>query len=192
MNIFSKLLLVGGVNETADPTRTANAWASIGLNNGELYFSASGDSQTSGGGYSGGMVKGSGDIDISSGGGYSGGMVKGSGDIDISRFSKGDVNFSIFLEDEIWNAGYRFPSDVYQAVAIAYYPPKSTTVPPAAFGNNHWPPEFGAPSFVDGGKKLVFVDKDDNNSAYEYSIAVIKPGGERIVLDPKIKNGGQQ
>jgi len=173
MNILSKLFLVGGVNETADPTRTANAWASIGLNNGELDFTASGDGQTSGGG-------------------HSGGIVKGSGDIDISSFSKGDVDFSIYLEDEIWNAGYRFPSDVYQAVAIAYAPSNSTTVPPAAFGKNNWPPEFGAPSFVEGGKKLVFVDKDDNNNVYEYSIAVIKPGGGHIVLDPKIKNGGQQ
>jgi len=171
MNILSKLLLVGGVNETADPTRTASAWASIGLKDGELYFSGSGNHQTSGGG-------------------MSGGIVKGSGELDLSGMPKGDVDISIFLEDEVWNAGYRFPSDVYQAVAIVYYPPNSSTAPEPVFGQGNWPSEFDAPSFTEGKKKLVFVDKDDDNSTYEYSITVIKPGGERVVLDPKIKNTG--
>ncbi len=59
------------------------------------------------------------------------------------------------------------------------------------FGQESWPSEFDAPSFADGGKKLAFVDKDDDSRTYEYSIAVNSPGGKRIVLDPKIKNGGQ-
>ena len=172
MNILSKLLLVGGVNDAADPTRNANAWASIGLNNGQLDFTASGES-------------------ITQNGGQSGGIGRGSGDIDISSFSKGDVNLSVYLEDEIWNAGYRFPGDIYQAVAIAYYPPGSTTTPPVSFGQENWPAEFDAPGFSEGGKRINFVDKDDDVNVYEYSIAVIKPGGERVVLDPKIKNGGQ-
>lgn len=174
MNILSKLLLVGGVNESGDPsqTRIARANATIGLKDGKLYFSAAGFYQQSGGG-------------------VSSGIVQDSGELDISHFSKGDVNISINLDDEIWNAGYRFPSDIYQAVAIAYYPPDPTTIPEAVFGQESWPSEFDAPSFADGGKKLAFVDKDDDSRTYEYSIAVNSPGGKRIVLDPKIKNGGQ-
>lgn len=174
MNILSQLALVGSVNETTDPTQTriARANATIGLKNGQLYFSAAGFYQQSGGG-------------------VSSGIVQDSGELDISHFSKGDVDISINLDDEIWNAGYRFPSDIYQAVAIAYYPPNSTTTPPAVFGQQNWPSEFDAPNYTDGGKKLTFVDKDDDSNTYEYSIAVNKPGGGRIVLDPKIKNGGQ-
>ncbi len=174
MNIFSKLLLVGGVNETvgATPTRTARVSVTIGLKNGSPYFS------------------GSGFYVLTSGGGTQSGIVKDTGDVDISDMGSGDVSFSIDLDDEVWNAGYRFPSDVYQATAIVYYPPNSTTPPAAAFGQTNWPAEFDAPSISGGGKKLVFVDKDDDDSAYEYSIALNGPGG-RIVLDPKIKNGGQ-
>lgn len=175
MNIFTKFLLVGGVNETvgATPTRTANAQATIGLKNGTPYFSSTGiGSHTAGGGTMSGMT-----LDT--------------GDIDISNIGPGDVNFSINLDDDAWNAGYRFPGDVYQAIAIAYYPPNSTTPPAAAFGQSNWPDEFDPPSISDGGKKLVFIDKDDDKNVYEYSIALNKPGGGIIVLDPKIKNGGQ-
>jgi len=174
MDILSKLLLVGGVNETVDTTQpsTASAWASIGIKDGALYFSANGFHQTSGGG-------------------ESGGMALGSGELDLSVIPPGDVTITIKLDDEVWNAGYRFPGDIYQAVAIAYYPPNSTSAPAPVFGQENWPAEFDAPSFAEGGKNLVFIDKDDDQSTYEYSIAINKPGGERIVLDPKIKNGGQ-
>ena len=175
MNILSRLFLVGGVSETtgAAPTRIASANATIGLKDGKLYFASSGfGSQTPEGGMVTGMVLDSGELDLSS--------IPGAGDVTIS----------INLDDAVWAAGYRFPSDIYQAVAIAVYPSNSTSVPPAVFGLGSWPNEFDAPVFDDGGKKLVFIDKDDDTNTYEYSIAVIKPGGERIVLDPKIKNGG--
>jgi hypothetical protein len=173
MNLFSQLLLVGGVGDTGG-TQSAHAHATIGLKDGKLYFSDSGFSaQTSGGGTVSGITLDTGELDLSA-------IPLGS-----------DVTITIVLADEIWNAGYRFPSDVYQAVAIAYYPAGTTTPPPAVFGSGNWPGEFLAPSFTEGGKKLVFIDKDDDRSNYEYSIAVNNPGGQRIVLDPKIKNGGQ-
>lgn len=176
MNLFSIMSLVGGVNEAAggSHTRVARANATIGLKNGQLIFASSGFYYQPGNG------------------GSSSGMVLESGELDISNMRGGDVSISIALNDEIWNAGYRFPSDIYQAVAIAYYPPNSTNVPPAVFGQANWPGEFDAPSFADGGQKLQFVDKNDDDSTYEYSIAINKPDGQRIVLDPKIKNGGQQ
>ncbi len=120
------------------------------------------------------------------------GIVKDTGELDLSHFPPGDVSISINLEDAVWNAGYRFPGDVYQAVAIVVYPPGSTTTPSPVFGHNNWPAEFDAPSFTAGGQKLAFVDKDDDVNAYEYSIAVKAPNGTITVLDPKIKNGGNR
>lgn len=175
MNLLSKFLLVGGVSEAdATQTSTASAFATIGLKNGTLYFASAG---------SGGPT---------SSGGRVSGIALGTGELDLTGIKPGDVNVSINLDDDVWNAGYRFPGDVYQAVAIAYYPANATTAPAPQFGQQNWPGEFGAPSLSDGGKKLIFVDKDDNNDAYEYSIAVNKPGGGTVVLDPKIKNGGQR
>lgn len=172
MNILSMLSLVGGVSETTG-SRVATAQATIGLKDGKLYFSSTGfGSQTPEGGMVTGMLLNSGELDLTS--------IPGSGDVTIS----------INLDDDVWNAGYRFPSDIYQAVAIAFYPANSTTAPTPVFGQASWPAEFDAPSFSNGGKTLVFIDKDDDSSTYEYSIALSKSGA-RFVLDPKIKNGGQ-
>jgi hypothetical protein len=174
MNIFSKLLIVGGVNETggATPTRTARVSVSIGLKNGSPYFSGSG-------------------FYVQSGGGTQSGIVKDTGDVDISSLGSGNVSFTINLEDDVWAAGYRYPSVAHQAIAIVYYPSNSTTAPAAVFGSGSWPVEFTEPSISGDGKKLEFVDADNNDNAYEYSVALSKPGGGTIVLDPKIKNGGQ-
>ncbi len=175
MNIFSRLLLVGGVNESigATGTTTATANASIGLKNGQPYFASAGY------GYQ------------TTGGGSGSGILLDSGELDLSSIPKGDVTISINLNDDVWSAGYRFPGDVFQAVAIAFYQPNSTTAPTPVFGQPHWPAEFEAPSITNGGKTLTFIDKDDDSATYEYSIAIEKPGGGTVVLDPKIKNGGQ-
>jgi len=170
MNILTQFLLIGGVNEPVDSTRIASVSVTIGLKDGVPHFSASGFS-------------------LQQGRGMSSGIVLNTGDVDVSNMGTGDVTFTIRLDDEAWRAGYRFPSDAHQAVAIVYYPPNSPTAPDPVFGTGSWPAEFGEPGFSDGGKNLVFIDKDDNSDAYEYSVALNGPGG-RVVLDPKIKNGG--
>ena len=112
-----------------------------------------------------------------------------SGDIDLSHFPPGDVALSISIGADAYDAGWRFPSDPYQAVAMIIYPqtgPKPTPV----FGAGSWPTaEFGAPAVSGDLKMLSFTDKDDDTDTYEYSIAINGPGG-RIVLDPKVQNGG--
>jgi hypothetical protein len=153
-------------------TRTASVSVSIGLKDGAPHFASSGFSSTTD---AGGMVTG---------------IVANSGDVDISNIGAGNVSFSISLDAEAWGAGYRFPSPAHQAIAIVYYPANATTAPAAVFGPSTWPAEFSEPSISADGKKLQFVDADDNDNAYEYSVALNKPGGGTIVLDPKIKNGG--
>ncbi|NNE41339.1 MAG: hypothetical protein HKN14_10535 [Marinicaulis sp.] len=112
-----------------------------------------------------------------------------SGDIDLSHFPAGDVALSISIGDDAYNAGWRFPSDPFQAVAMIIYPqtgPKPTPV----FGAGSWPTaEFGAPAVSSDLKTLTFTDKDDDTETYEYSVAINGPSG-RVVLDPKVQNGG--
>ena len=111
-----------------------------------------------------------------------------SGDIDLSHFTPGDVTITISLGSDAYNAGYRFPSDVYQAVALVVIPEGATSTPDPVFGGP-WPAEFGAPSVSADLRTLTFIDKDDDTETYEYSIAINGPGG-RVILDPKVKNGG--
>lgn len=112
-----------------------------------------------------------------------------SGDIDLSQFPPGDVALTIGINDDAYNAGYRFPSDPYQAVAMIIYP-QSGPKPTPVFGQGSWPTaEFGAPTVSGDLRTLNFTDKDDDTDTYEYSVAMNGPGG-RVILDPRVTNGG--
>lgn len=122
--------------------------------------------------------------------GESTGMALGgiSGNIDLSKFPPGEVALSISIGDDAYDAGWRFPSNPYQAVALVIYP-EDGPKPNPVFGN--WPEgqEFGTPSVSEDFRTVSFVDHDDDNLAYEYAVAIEGPGG-RVVLDPRIENGG--
>jgi len=109
-----------------------------------------------------------------------------SGDIDLSGFPPGDVAVSISIGDDAYAAGWRFPGDPYQGVAIIVYT-EGGVRPDPVFGN--WPPngEFGTPSLSADLKTVSFIDSDNDGLSYEYAVAVNGPGG-RVVLDPKIIN----
>ena len=115
---------------------------------------------------------------------------KTDGSIDLSSFPPGDVKIWATLDLDLWNAGYRYSTDPYQVVAAAVWQVGSSTPPSPVFGAEHWPGEFEAPYLSTDQRTITFVDHDDDALIYEYSIAVIAPGGEPIVLDPKITNKG--
>lgn len=153
--------------EVMTEARTADAYVEIGIQNGAPYFASAGYS-------------------YSDGGGGSGGISLGTGDVDISGIPPGDVNFTVSLNADAVAAGYSFPSDPYQAIAIVVIPP-GVSAPPPQFGQPYWSAEFDAPSV--SGNSLMFVDQDEYADAYEYSIGLNGPSG-RVVMDPQIKNGG--
>ncbi len=155
--------------EAATVARTASASVEVGIQNGAPYFASAGYSYSDG----------------SSGGG---GIVLGTGDVDISGIPPGDVNFTITLNADAVAAGYSFPSDPYQAIAIVVIPP-GVTAPAPQFGQQYWSAEFDPPTV--SGNSLMFVDQDEYADAYEYSIGLNGPNG-RVVMDPEIKNGGTQ
>ncbi|MFN0023521.1 MAG: hypothetical protein ACKVS5_06435 [Parvularculaceae bacterium] len=109
------------------------------------------------------------------------------GNVDLTGFPPGDITINVNLDNTVTGAGYSFPSDPYQAVAIVVIPPNSTTAPIPVFGQANWPAEFNAPSV--SGATLSFVDKEDDQQAYEYSIQLMR-NGSAVVIDPKIKNTG--
>jgi hypothetical protein len=114
--------------------------------------------------------------------------LNAAGDVDLSGFPPGDITINVNLDSSVTGAGYSFPSDAYQAVAIAVIPPGTVTAPIPIFGQANWPAEFDAPSVTSS--TLSFVDKEDDQQAYEYSIQLQGPNG-MMVMDPQIKNGGQ-
>jgi hypothetical protein len=109
------------------------------------------------------------------------------GNVDLSGFPPGDITINVNLDSSVTGAGYSFPSDAWQAVAIAVIPPGTVTAPIPVFGQANWPAEFDAPSVSSA--TLSFVDKEDDQNAYEYSIQLQGPNG-MMVMDPKIQNGG--
>jgi predicted component of type VI protein secretion system len=111
--------------------------------------------------------------------------MNAAGNVDLSGFPPGDITINVNLDSTVTGAGYSFPSDPYQAVAIAVIPPNSTTAPIPVFGQANWPAEFDAPSVASA--TLSFVDKEDDQQAYEYSIQLQGPNG-MMVMDPKIQN----
>lgn len=110
------------------------------------------------------------------------------GNVDLSTFPDGDITISVSLDDSAWNAGYKFPSDPYQGVAIVIWP-SGTTEPTPVFGQANWPAEFAAPTVSSDLRTLSFIDDDADQQNYEYDIGLDGPNG-RVVLDPEIKNGG--
>lgn len=122
------------------------------------------------------------------GGGCIGGInTNAAGNVDLSGFPAGDITINVNLDSSVTGAGYSFPSDPYQAVAIVVIPAGTITAPIPVFGQANWPAEFDAPSVSSAA--LSFVDKDDDQNAYEYSIQLQGPNGI-LVMDPKIQGGG--
>jgi hypothetical protein len=123
------------------------------------------------------------------GGGCVGGVnLNAAGNVDLSGFPPGDITINVNLDSSVTGAGYSFPSDPWQAVAIAVIPPGSVTAPIPVFGQANWPAEFDAPTV--SGSTLSFVDKESDENAYEYSIQLQGPNG-LMVMDPEIQNGGE-
>jgi len=110
------------------------------------------------------------------------------GNVDLSGFPPGDITINVNLDNTVTGAGYSFPSDPYAAVAIVVIPAGSITAPVPVFGQANWPAEFDAPSVTSS--SVVFVDKDDDQQAYEYSIQLQRSDGSMLVMDPKIQGGG--
>ena len=69
-------------------------------------------------------------------------MVLNSGNIDLSSFPPGNVLITVTLGDDAYNAGFRLPTDGYQAVALAIDPPGAPTAPAPVFGQGNWPAGF--------------------------------------------------
>ncbi|MDZ7628815.1 MAG: hypothetical protein U5J99_10485 [Parvularculaceae bacterium] len=117
----------------------------------------------------------------------SGVNLNAAGNVDLSGFPAGDITINVNLDASVTGAGYSFPSDPYQAVAIVVIPAGTITAPIPVFGQANWPAEFDAPSVSSAA--LSFVDKEDDQKAYEYSIQLQGPNG-MLVMDPKIQGGG--
>lgn len=113
--------------------------------------------------------------------------LNAAGDVDLSGFPPGDITVNVVLDPSVTGAGYSYPSDPYAAVAIVVIPPGTVTAPIPVFGQANWPAEFDAPSV--SGATVTFIDKEDDQDAYEYSIQLQGPNG-MVVMDPKIQNGG--
>lgn len=159
--------------DATDPNQIGTANIAITLNAGEPAFGAvaSGYCPPGGGPCAGGI-----DLDAE-------------GNVDLSQFPSGDIAVSVAFDDVSWAAGYRFPSDPYQAVAIVIWP-AGTTEPTPSFGQANWPAEFQAPTVSSDLRTLTFIDDDADTQNYEYDIGVTAADGSRIVMDPEIKNGG--
>lgn len=114
--------------------------------------------------------------------------LNAAGNVDLSGFPPGDITINVNLDSSVTGAGYSFPSDPWTAVAIAVIPPGSVTAPVPVFGQANWPAEFDAPTV--SAATLSFVDKEDDQNAYEYSIQLMRSDGSTMVIDPKIQNGG--
>lgn len=123
------------------------------------------------------------------GGSCQSGMVLNSGNIDLSSFPPGNVLITVTLGDDAYNAGFRLPTDGYQAVALAIDPPGEPTAPVPEFGQNKWPTGFLMPVVSSDQKSVSWTDLESDQNVYEYSIGLDGPNG-RVVMDPKISNGG--
>jgi hypothetical protein len=155
-----------------DPKLVGGVTVYVSIKDGKPYFSSLGEQfETPGGGVMMGM------------------QLLTNGDIDLSGTPHGDVQLTVMLADAAYSAGYRFPSDPWQAVALAIDPPGAPVAPTPVFDRALWPTSFAPPSVSGDQRSVVWVDLESDLNVYEYSVAMNGPGG-RVVLDPKIKPGG--
>jgi hypothetical protein len=112
--------------------------------------------------------------------------LNAAGNVDLSGFPPGDITINVNLDATVTGAGYSFPSDPYAAVAIVVIPAGSITSPVPVFGQANWPAEFDAPTV--SGATLSFIDKEDDQQAYEYAIQLMRSDGTMVKMDPKIEN----
>jgi len=159
------------VAATTTNTQIGTAGIAIGLKGSSLVFASAGE---------GFCV---------TGGGCQSGITLNTGDVDLSSFPPGDVLITVTLGDDAYGAGYRLPTDGYQAVALAIDPPGDPTAPAPVFGQSNWPAAFLAPAVSADQKSVSWTDLESDQNVYEYSIALDGPSG-RVVMDPKIQNGG--
>ncbi|MDH4166330.1 MAG: hypothetical protein OEY13_12105 [Gammaproteobacteria bacterium] len=159
------------VAAATDPNQIGTASIAVGWQNNALVFASAGE---------GFCVKG---------GGCQSGVVLNTGNVDLSSFPPGDVLITVALNDDAFNAGYRFPTDGYQAVALAIDPPGDPVAPTPVFGQANWPAGFLMPVVSSDQKSVSWTDLESDENAYEYSIGLNGPNG-RVVMDPKITNGG--
>lgn len=122
-----------------------------------------------------------------SGGCGSGINLAAGGNVDLSGFPPGDVTVNVNLDSSVTGAGYSFPSDPYQAIAIVVIPAGTITSPVPVFGKDNWPDEFKKPSVSSA--TITFIDKEDDQQAYEYAIQLVRSDGTTLTMDPKIQNG---
>ncbi len=91
------------------------------------------------------------------------------------------MTITVTLGDDAYNAGYRFPSQPFEAIGIAIWPAGATTEPPdfePMFGANAWPRSDFQPPSVSGDKRSVtFLDEESSENAYQYAVAVDGPAG---------------
>lgn len=154
-----------------DPNLVGNVTVMVSYKDGKLYFSQMGESFRT------------------PGGGQMSGMVLGTGDIDLSGTPLGDVALVVQLDDLAWDAGFRFPADPWQAVALAVVPPGAPVAPQPVFDRALWPAAFAPPTVSADRRSVEWTDLEADQNVYEYSVAVAGPQGI-VVLDPKIKPGG--
>jgi hypothetical protein len=158
------------VEAATNPNQIGTAGIAVGWQNNALVFASAGE---------GFCVKGS----------CQSGITLNTGNVDLSSFPPGDVLITVTLNDDAVNAGFRFPTDGYQAVALAIDPPGDPVAPAPVFGQANWPTGFLMPAVSSDQKSVSWTDLESDENAYEYSIALNGPNG-RVVMDPKITNGG--
>jgi hypothetical protein len=158
------------VAAATDPNQIGTAGVTIGWQNNALVFASAGES-------------------FCAGGSCQSGMVLNSGNIDLSSFPPGNVLITVTLGDDAYNAGFRLPTDGYQAVALVIDPPGEPTAPVPVFGQANWPTGFLVPVVSSDQKSVSWTDLESDQNVYEYSIGLDGPNG-RVVMDPKISNGG--
>lgn len=159
------------VAAATDPNQIGTAGVTIGWQNNALIFASASE---------GFCV---------TGGGCQSGIVLNTGNIDLSSFPPGNVLITVTLGEDTYNAGFRLPTDGYQAVALAIDPPGEPTAPTPVFGQGNWPAGFLMPAVSSDRKSVTWTDLESDQNVYEYSIGLDGPNG-RVVMDPKISNGG--
>ena len=108
-------------------------------------------------------------------------MALNTGNIDLSSFPPGNVLITVTLDDDAWNAGFRLPTDGYQAVALAIDPPGAPTAPTPVFGQSSWPAGFLMPAVSADQRSVSWTDLESDQNVYEYSIGLQGPGVEAFV-----------